>query len=414
MYRKKKEILKKKRGCKMKKILSSILTIIMVFMMSVSAFAFDEAKYKNQNLKGTTLNVYNWGEYISDGSQGSRNINKEFEELTGIKVNYTNYDSNEDMYGKLKAGGANYDIVIPSDYMIQRLIEEDMLLKIDYKNVPNYKFIDEKYRGLFFDPKDEYTVPYTVGMVGLIYNKNMVDKAPTSWSDMWNEKYAGKILIFNNPRDAFAIAQFLLGQNVNTTNEQDWHKALEKLKEQKPLIKSYVMDEIFITMERNGAALAPYYAGDFLTMQANNPDLGFVYPKEGTNIFVDSICIPSTCQNKQAAELYINFLLEPEIALANAETIRYATPNTQVLKMDNYSLKDNEIIYPKDEKLYDNVQYFENLPPETLSLLTGLWDELKIEGISNTKIYIGAGVFGLAVAGYAIFKTVKKRKIENA
>lgn len=398
----------------MKKILSSILTIIMVFMMSVSAFAFDETIYKNQNLKGTTLNVYNWGEYISDGSQGSRNINKEFEELTGIKVNYTNYDSNEDMYGKLKGGGANYDIVIPSDYMIQRLIEEDMLLKIDYKNVPNYKFIDEKYRGLFFDPKDEYTVPYTVGMVGLIYNKNMVDKVPTSWSDMWNEKYAGKILTFNNPRDAFAIAQFLLGQNVNTTNEQDWHKALEKLKEQKPLIKSYVMDEIFITMERNGAALAPYYAGDFLTMQANNPDLGFVYPKEGTNIFVDSICIPSTCQNKQAAELYINFLLEPEIALANAETIRYATPNTQVLKMDNYSLKDNEIIYPKDEKLYDNVQYFENLPPETLSLLTGLWDELKIEGISNTKIYIGAGVFGLAVAGYAIFKTVKKRKIENA
>lgn len=398
----------------MKKILSSILIISMIFMMSISAFAFDQTKYKNQNLKGTTLNVYNWGEYISDGSQGSRNINKEFEELTGIKVNYTNYDSNEDMYGKLKGGGANYDIVIPSDYMIQRLIKEDMLLKIDYKNVPNYKFIDEKYRGLFFDPKDEYTVPYTVGMVGLIYNKNMVDKAPTSWSDMWNEKYAGKILTFNNPRDAFAIAQFLLGQNVNTTNEQDWHKALEKLKEQKPLIKSYVMDEIFITMERNGAALAPYYAGDFLTMQANNPDLGFVYPKEGTNIFVDSICIPSTCQNKQAAELYINFLLEPEIALANAEIIRYATPNTQVLKMDDYSLKDNEIIYPKDEKLYDNVQYFENLPPETLSLLTGLWDELKIEGISNTKIYIGAGVFVLAVAGYAIFKTAKKRRIENS
>jgi len=398
----------------MKKLFSVLIAIVMVCLMSISAFSMDESAYKDTGLSGTTLNVYNWGEYISDGAEGSLNVNKRFEELTGIKVNYTNYDSNEDMYGKLKSGGASYDIIIPSDYMIQRLIREDMLLKIDFANVPNYKLIDEKYKGLFYDKKNEYTVPYAVGMVGLIYNTKMVDKAPTSWNAMWDKKYTGKILTFNNSRDAFAISQFLLGQDVNSTDEKDWYAALDKLKEQKPLIKSYVMDDVFNIMERNGAAMAPYYAGDFLTMKENNPDLAFVYPKEGTNAFVDCVCIPSTCQNKVAAELYINFLLEPEIALANAETIRYASPNTEVRKMDQYSLKDNEIIYPKDVKVYENVQYFENLPQETLSLITNLWDELKIEGTSNTNIYIGAGVAVVAIVGYAIYKAVKKKKIENA
>ena len=405
---------KEKRRYEMKKIISVLIAVIMVSVLSFSTFAMDENVYKNSGLSGTTLNVYNWGEYISDGAEGSLNVNKKFEEITGIKINYTNYDSNEDMYGKLKSGGASYDVIIPSDYMIERLAKEDMLEKLDFSNIPNYKYIDKKYTGLYFDKNDEYSVPYSVGMVGLIYNKKMVDKAPTSWSIMWDEKYSGQILTFNNPRDAFAIAQFLLKQDINTTKEDYWYAALDKLKEQKPLIKSYVMDDVFNIMERNGAALAPYYAGDFLTMQTNNPDLGFVYPKEGTNIFVDSICIPKTTQNKKAAELYINFLLEPEIALANAETIRYASPNTEVLKMPEYTLKDNEIIYPKDESVYDNVQYFHNLPQESLNLMTTLWDELKIEGNSNTGIYIGAGVAVVAIAGFAIYKAVQKKKREEA
>ncbi|MEG0979831.1 MAG: spermidine/putrescine ABC transporter substrate-binding protein [Oscillospiraceae bacterium] len=398
----------------MKKFFSIILSAILVCGMSFSAFALDDSAYKKSDLAGTTLNVYNWGEYISDGAEGTLNVNKKFEELTGIKVNYTNFDSNEDMYGKLKSGGASYDIIIPSDYMIERLEKEKMLVKLDFSNIPNYKYIDKKYKDLFFDKNNEYSVPYAVGMVGLIYNTKMVDKAPTSWDVMWDEKYSGQILMFNNPRDAFAIAQFLLKQNVNSTKEDDWNLALDKLKEQKPLIKSYVMDDVFNIMERNGAAIAPYYAGDFLTMKTNNPDLAFVYPKEGTNTFVDSICIPSTCQNKAAAELYINFLLEPEIALANAETIRYASPHTEVVKMDEYTLKDNEVIYPKDAKVYENVQYFENLPPETLALMSDLWNDLKIEGNSNTSIYIGVGVVVVAIAGYAIFKAVQKKKREEA
>lgn len=398
----------------MKRLVSVIIAIVLVLAMSVPAFALDKSNYQKQELKGTTLNVYNWGEYISDGSEGSMDINKKFEELTGIKVNYTNYDSNEDMYGKLKSGGVSYDIIIPSDYMIQRLVKEKMLLKLDFKNIPNYKNIDDKYKNLFFDKKNEYSVPYSVGMVGLIYNKKMVKEKPTSWSAMWDKEYKGKILTFNNPRDAFAISQFLLGKSVNTTNQEDWQLAYDKLLEQKPLIKSYVMDDVFNIMERNGAVMAPYYAGDFLTMKSNNDDLEFVYPKEGTNIFVDSICIPSTCQNKEAAELYINFLLDPEVALANAETIRYATPNKEVLKMDNYSLKDNEYLYPKDKKIYDKVEYFENLPQDTLDVMTSLWDDLKLSQTSNKSLYIGVGVLAGLIIVVVVARVIRKKKREEA
>lgn len=398
----------------MKKVFSAILSIALVCALAVPAFALNEEKYKKSNLEGTTLNVYNWGEYISDGGEGSLDINKKFEDVTGIKVNYTNYDSNEDMYGKLKSGGASYDIIIPSDYMIQRLVKEDMLLKLDFKNIPNYKYIDKKYKDLYFDKTNEYSVPYSVGMVGLIYNKKIVKEKPTSWAAMWDEQYKGQILTFNNPRDAFAISQFLLGQSINTTKEEEWQKAYDKLLEQKPLIKSYVMDEVFTIMERDGAAMAPYYAGDFLTMKTNNKNLGFVYPKEGTNIFVDSICIPNTCQNKEAAELYINFLLDPEISLANAEKIRYATPNTEVLKMDEYSLKDSEILYPKDTKVYDRVEYFENLPQETLNTMTSLWDDLKVAGTSNKTLYIAIGGAVVAVAIlFVVIKKVKKNREDD-
>lgn len=330
-----------------------------------------------EKYSGITLNVFNWGEYISDGTDGSMDINEVFTELTGIKINYLFYDSNETMYAKLKSGGVSYDIIIPSDYMIQRLISEDMLEKLDFSQLDNYKNISDEYKNLYFDPNNEYSVPYSVGMVGMIYNETMVDEELDSWSAMWDEKYKNNVLTFNNPRDAFGIAQFYLGQDINSTNKADWDKAAEKLKEQKPILQSYVMDEVFDKMEGEEAAIAPYYAGDYLSMAANNENLKFVYPKEGTNIFVDSICVPKGAQNFDAAMLYINFLLEAQIALQNAEYIYYATPNAAVLELDEYSLKDNEYLYPAEDQK-PKTEYFHDLDPEIRSYYEKLWEEVKL------------------------------------
>ena len=397
----------------MKRIVAILFTVVLVFTMAVPALAADAS-----DLAGTTINVYNWGEYISDGSEGSMDINAEFTKRTGIKVNYNNYDTNENMYAKLKSDGVSFDIVIPSDYMIERLIDEDMLQKIDFSNIPNYKYIDAKYKGLYFDPKDEYSVPYNVGMVGLIYNTKMVKEAPTSWNVMWDEQYKGKVLMFDNPRDAFGIAQKLLGQSFNTTDEAEWRAAADKLKVQKPILQGYVMDDIFRKMESGEAAIAPYYAGDFITMHSNNPDLAFVYPQEGVNIFVDSICIPKNAKNKAAAEAYINFLLDPDIAVENANYLGYATPNTAVLTREDYELKGNEYLYPEDQKM-PKTEYFYNLPQKTLTLMTDLWSELKasqnIEAGEEQKtdytwLYVGVGAVVVIAAAVIAYKVVKKKK----
>ncbi len=369
----------------MKKIISNILVICLIIG---SAFAFNGCGYEYQNpevlgnytdhdLKGTTLNIYNWGEYMSDGSEGSINVIKEFEKLTGIKVNYSTFDSNESMYSLIKYGGVSYDIVIPSDYMIQRMINEDMLQKIDTSSLSNYHFIDRDYKNLYFDPKNEYSVPFSVGMVGLIYNTSIVKDVPDSWSIMWDKKYTNDILTFNNPRDAFSIAQFYLGQDVNTTNKKDWDLAAEMLKKQKDVLQAYVMDEVYNKMESGSAAIAPYYAGDYLSMYENNEDLAFVYPKEGTNIFVDSACIPKNATNYEAAMLFINYLMEPSIALANAEFIYYASPNTSVTTNPEYSLYGNEILYPSKDQT-KNTQYYHDLDPETRAYFDKLWQDVKL------------------------------------
>lgn len=332
-------------------------------------------KYDIEELRGTEINVYNWGEYISDGTEGTPDVISAFEKVSGIKVNYTMFDSNEDLYSKMKSGGVSYDVIIPSDYMIERMIAEGMLQKLDFANIPNAKYTPDSYKNLYFDPENAYSVPYTGGMVGLIYNTTMVSETPDSWNIMWDENYTGNILTFNNPRDAFGVAQYLLGYSVNTTSVEEWRAAAEKLKAQKPLIQSYVMDEVFIKMESGEAAIAPYYAGDYLTMADVNPDLAFVYPKEGTNIFVDSMCVPANAQNKAAAELFINFMCEPEVALANAEYLCYLCPNTAVLEDERYTLKDSEVLYPKEEV---KAEYFHNLDRDTLDLLSKLWEEVKL------------------------------------
>ena len=370
----------------MKKIISVVLVLALcagLFALSgcggTQTVELDTSKlvgnYDVPELRGTEINVYNWGEYISDGSEDTLNVIQAFEDVTCIRVNYTMYDSNEDMYAKMKSGGASYDVVFPSDYMIARMIEEGMLQTIDFANVPNYSYISEDFKDLYFDPDNAYSVPYTGGMVGLIYNTTMVEGTPDSWEIMWDEAYSGQILMFNNPRDAFGIAQFLLGQSVNTTDAAEWQAAADKLIEQKPVVQSYVMDEVFDKMESGEAAIAAYYGGDYLTMADINPDLAFAYPKEGTNIFVDSMCIPANANNKAAAELFINFMCEPEIALANAEYLCYLCPHTAVLEDERYTLRGNEVLYPQQEV---KTEYFYNLDRDTQDLLSRLWEQVKL------------------------------------
>ena len=271
--------------------------------------------------------------------------------------------------------------------MIARMKDEGMLLPLDFDNIPNYQYIDENFRGLYYDPDNQYTVPYTYGMVGIIYNANIVDEADAQgWDLMWNSKYAGNILQFNNSRDAFGTAQYKLGLDVNDTDQAKWDAALAELKTQAPLVKSYVMDEVYNMMESGEAAIAPYYAGDYFTMldaQADNVDLRFYYP-DPTNFFVDAMCIPSCCQNKELAEIFINYMLSAEPAIANAEYIYYATPNSLVYEDEGYLEDIGEeaaaILYPavEDFSASYNQYAFRNLDSETMDYVNTLWENLKI------------------------------------
>ena len=300
-----------------------------------------------------TINVYNWGQYIAEGDEGSIDVIAEFEKAyPNIHVNYTTYDSNETMYSKLKTGGISVDVIIPSDYMIARLIDEDMLLPLNFDNIPNYQYIDEMYKNTSYDPENQYSIPYTWGTVGIIYNTKYVDEADvTGWELLWNEKYSGKILMFGNSRDAFGIAEYLLGYDVNTTDDTELQAAAQKLTEQKPLVQQYVMDEIFDLMENEEAWIAPYYAGDYLTMVAENEDLAFYHPSQGFNLFIDAMCIPSCCQNKEAAETFINFLCEPEIAGGNMDWIGYGTPESAAKEFIDPEMTSSTVAYPSDEVL---------------------------------------------------------------
>ena len=366
-------------------------------------------KFKGQNM---VLNVYNWGEYISDGSDNSININKEFEEITGIKVNYSTFASNEELYVKLKVGGIAYDIIIPSDYMIAKLIKENLIQKLNYKNIPSHTNIQPRFYKEIYDPNGEYSIAYTWGVNGIIYNKKLVDEESIDWDILFNEKYAGKILMYYNPRDAFGVAQAYLNYSLNTTKESELRECARILKEQKPLVQAYVMDEIYDKMEAEEAAIGVYYAGDSLTMIDNNTNLNFVIPSKGANLFVDALCIPSNAENIEAAELYINFLCEGEVALANIEYINYASPNNAAIEMMSEETKNNEIIYPKNEIL-DNCEVYITLPEETNLLMEELWNEI----LSNDSAYNGwvvplslAIVVALCVA---IIVARKKKKRES-
>lgn len=326
-----------------------------------------------------TLNVYNWGQYIADGSDDSMEVIKEFESrYPHIKVNYSTYDSNEIMYSKLSNGGITVDLIIPSDYMIARLISEDMLLPLNFDNIPNYRYIDENFKNTAYDPDNIYSVPYTWGTMGILYNTKYVDAADvTGWELLWNEKYAGKILTFGNSRDAFGVAQYLLGYDVNTTDEAELRHCAEVLKAQKPVLQQYVMDEIFAIMQNEEAWIAPYYAGDCLTMMSENENLDFYLPEnQGFNLFIDAMCIPTCAKEKEAAELFINFLCEPEIAGANMDWICYGTPLSAAKEFIDPETVNDPVTYP-DEAVLVNGSIYAYLPEETSRFVENLFMEVR-------------------------------------
>ena len=326
-----------------------------------------------------TLNVYNWGQNIADGSDDTMDIIGEFQRrYPNIKVNYSTYDSNETLYTKLSNGGISVDVIIPSDYMIARMIAEDMLLEIDFDNVPNYQYVDETFKNTDYDPENRYSVPYTWGTVGIIYNTKYVDPADvTGWELLWNEKYQGKILMFDNSRDAFGVAQYLLGYSVNTTDEAELMACRDKLKLQKPLVQQYVMDQIYSAMENEEAYIGVYYAGDCMLMMDSNPDLAFYLPKDqGFNLFIDAMCIPACCQEKEAAELFINFLCDPEISGENMNYICYGSPISEAKNyMDEY-LAESEVVYPPEDVLANGSSYC-FLPEEISRFVEGLFMEVR-------------------------------------
>ena len=395
----------------MKKFMS-LLICALILISSLSLMASAE--------ENIVLNVYNWGEYIEQST-----IDMFEKEYPYIDVNYTTFDSNEAMYSKIVSGAASYDVVIPSEYMVSKLINENMLAELDFSNIPNYKYIGDAYKNLSSDPENKYSVPYFWGTVVVIYNSDHVDEADVknqSLDLLWNEKYAGKILMFDNPRDSFGIALTRLGYSMNSENEKEWQEAAESLSEQKPIVQAYVMDAIFDKMEAGEAWIAPYYAGDAIIMQETNPEIKFYIPTEGTNMFVDSMCVLNTTEHKKEAELFINFMCDPEIAAMNAETVGYATPNTEAMKLLDPEITENDLVYPSEDFLKNNTDVYINLSQKAQMLQSTLWTDLKIisaeTGSESAIDWIDAFciiviLIGGVSAVYFVIRNNRRKKLWN-
>lgn len=316
------------------------------------------------------VNVFNWGVYIDES------VLSEFEAQTGIRVNYNTYDSNEAMYGVLKNGGAGYDVVIPSDYMISRMIEEDMLEPLNFDNIPNFSDVDPALLNQLYDPENLYSVPYMWGILGIIYNSAAVSEPPTSWSVMFDPQYSGKILMFNNSRDALGIALKYLGHSYNTTDMAQLQEATDLLIQQRPLVHSYVMDDIFEKMEGGVADIGAYYYGDFLTMAEVNPDLAFRLPEEGTNLYIDAMCIPKGAENKENAEAFINFMCSTDVGLKNCQETYYSSPLLSVREQLGEMTSD-PFAYP-DENILAQCEVYQNLPEDVLAFYDSEWTRLML------------------------------------
>ncbi|AQM58732.1 ABC transporter substrate-binding protein [Clostridium baratii] len=338
--------------------LLSALSIAIVLIVSLFSGC---SKASDPNTK--VLNFYNCGDYIDPS------LIDKFEKETGIKVNYSTYDTNEIMYAKVKDGSSNYDLVVPSDYMIEKMIKENLVEKIDFNNIPNYKYIGKEFRNLPYDPKDQYSVPYMWGTIGIVYNTKIVKKPVDSWNILWDKDYKDQIIMFNSVRDAMAIALKKLGYSMNSENPEQINQAANALIEEKPLVQAYMVDEVKDAMISGEAAVAPVWSGDAVYITKENPDVKYIIPKEGSNKWYDALVIPSGAKHKKEAEMFINFLCDPENALQNVEYIGYQTPNTKTFEMLPEDMKKE---YPTKEEL-SKCQVFTDLNKETLKLYNDEW-----------------------------------------
>ncbi len=320
-----------------------------------------------------TVTVLNYGKYFDP------ELLDQFEEETGITVKYEEYESPEEMYAKYKAGSIHYDVACTSDYIIQKLHQEGETLEIDFSNIPEFKNIDKTYLDYCknFDEDNSYTVPYFFGTVGILYNKTMVNPQETdTWNVLWDEKYAGQIIMENSVRDTYMVAEKLLGASCNTTDRDVLDRSLDLLLEQKPLVYSYLSDETADWMAAGNAALAEVYSGEAAYAQTLNEDLDFTVPKEGSNMWVDAWFIPKTCRNKENAELFLNYLCRADVAMGNFDYVYYATPNKAVFEQLDEEIQNDETIFPPKEIL-DNCEFFQPLDEMTTNYYTVLWEALK-------------------------------------
>jgi spermidine/putrescine transport system substrate-binding protein len=346
---------------------TAAIFLILAIIFSLTACAGGE-----DSKKGTTsITVFNWGDYIDESVLG------DFEKEYGIQVNYDYFTTNEEMYVKLKSGGTSYDVIFPSDYMIARLIKEDMLHKIDMSNITNLEHIGEEFKGLGYDPNNEYSVPYMWGTVGILYNTTMVDDPVDSWNILWNPKYEKNIFMLDSQRDSIAVALKKLGYSLNTRVESELEQAKQELIKQRPLVLSYVGDEVKDKMIGGEAALAVVWSGDAIFMMWENEDLEYAIPKEGTNLWFDAMAIPKTSKNKEAAEKFINYMTSPEIALRNTEYIGYSTPNVTAREMLDDEIRNDKVAYPDMDSL-EGSEVFEDLS-DIIEVYNRIWDEIKAQ-----------------------------------
>ena len=320
---------------------------------------------------GPVVYVYNWGEYIDP------DVLKQFTAETGIKVKYSTFETNEDMYIKITSGRAKYDVIVPSDYMIDKLIKEELLQPLNYENIPNAQYIDPAYKSLAHDPDDIYSIPYIWGTLGIVYNTKMVNEPVDSWSILWDEKYKGNILMLDSIRDSFAVVQSLLGQSINSSDATELAAVKAKLLELKPLVRAWLVDKVISDMEANEAAIAVTWSCDFLQMQQRNNDLAYVIPKEGSNLWLDSMAIPKNAVNVSAAEQFINFMCREDIALANSEFLQNPTPQVQAKALQGEELRDNPAAYPSAQEL-ERCEVFLHLGEDVLKAYDRIWTEIGI------------------------------------
>lgn len=349
----------------MKKTVKRLLSVLMVGAMSLS---FSGCSSGGENGK---VVVYNWGDYIDPA------VNDMFTKETGIKVVYSDYANNEEMYASVEPGNVKYDVLFPSDYMIEKMINKDMLQKIDFSQIPNYENIDEQFLNLPYDSNNEYSVPYMWGTVGIVYNKTMVEEPVDSWEILWDSKYKGQIFMYDSERDSIMVALKKLGYSMNTRDEKELEEAKQLLIEQAPLVLAYVGDEGKNKMINGEAALMIAWAGDAMVMAAENPDLAYVLPKEGTNYFVDGVVIPKNAENVEQAYQYINFLCRPDIAKMNAEYIGYSTPISAARELLPDEIKNSEIAYPDETLLNGELMEMFNDPSDIASLYSSIWTQVK-------------------------------------